>query len=84
MMYVASGTLNCRADPAARSRLVEKLAGDDQVDARETQGDWVKLNRTGKDCWVAKRFLSESPPIETEPAAPAARLYEVVLFFWTG
>lgn len=76
MMYVASGTLTCRVDPAAQSSVVEKLTRGDQVDAGETQGDWVKLDRIGEDCWVVHRFLSESPPpIETEPASPINRLY---------
>lgn len=71
-MYVATATLNCRAEPDAGARMVEKLGRGDLVSAGETRGNWVSLDRSGEDCWVAARFLSESEP---DPARQAARLY---------
>lgn len=69
-MYVATATLNCRAEPQKDARAVEKLTRGDAVEAGETRGTWVSLDRPGEDCWVAQRFLSNSAP---EPdAAPVA------------
>lgn len=73
-MYVASASLNCRAEPDPISRVVEKLSRGDPVDAGETQGSWVKLERIGEDCWVAQRFLSENEP-DSEPAERPMPLY---------
>lgn len=69
-MYVATATLNCRAEPQKDARAVEKLTRGDTVEAGATRGTWVSLDRPGEDCWVAQRFLSDSAP---EPeAAPVA------------
>jgi len=74
-MYVATATLNCRAEPQKDARPVEKLKRGDTVSAGEIRGSWVVLDRIGEDCWVVQRFLSESEP-ESEPlsAARPARL----------
>ncbi|WP_218647395.1 excalibur calcium-binding domain-containing protein [Sphingobium lactosutens] len=74
IMHVASASLNCRAEPAPDSRVVEKLSRSDQVDAGETKDSWVKLDRIGGDCWVAQRFLSEGAP-DPEPAESSSPLY---------
>ncbi|PSO12607.1 hypothetical protein C7E20_05715 [Sphingobium sp. AEW4] len=74
VMYVASASLNCRAEPEPASRVVEQLGRGDRVEARETQGNWAKLDRIDQDCWVAQRFLSENEP-EPEPAGRSAALY---------
>ena len=75
-MYVASASLNCRAEPEPTSHAVEKLSRGDRVDAGETKGKWVKLDRLGEDCWVVQRFLSESAPDpEPEVVATHTKLY---------
>ncbi|ATP18297.1 MULTISPECIES: excalibur calcium-binding domain-containing protein [Sphingobium] len=73
-MYVASASLNCRAEPRHSSDVLEKLSRGEQVSAGETNGSWVRLDRIEADCWVAQRFLSESQP-DPEPAASPAPLY---------
>ncbi|PHQ63639.1 MAG: hypothetical protein COC10_05100 [Sphingobium sp.] len=66
IMYVVAASLNCRANPTPGSTVVEKLQRGAAVSAGVAQGTWVHLDRLGSDCWVAQRFLSESPP-EPEP-----------------
>ncbi|PJG48913.1 hypothetical protein CAF53_12215 [Sphingobium sp. LB126] len=70
-MYVATSTLNCRAEPQKDARPVEKLTRGAMVSAGETRGSWVMLDRIGEDCWVAQRFLSENEP-EPEPEPVSA------------
>lgn len=65
-MYVATATLNCRAEPTSNASVVEKLSSGDAVMAGETRGTWVSLERPGHNCWTALRFLSENQP-EAEP-----------------
>lgn len=50
IMYVASASLNCRAEPEPASRVVEKLSRGDRVEAGETRGKWAKLDRIGEGC----------------------------------
>jgi len=74
VMYVASASLNCRAEPEVASRVVERLNRGDRVDAGETQVSWVKLERIGEDCWVVQRLLSENE-LDLKPAEKPTTLY---------
>lgn len=60
--FVASQTLNCRADPRSRARIVTSLSRGDPVTVEATEGRWSRINSLAGTCWVSTNLLSRLMP----------------------
>lgn len=72
--YAASPRgVNCRSSPSQSSAKVAAFGNGEALSVAAQKDGWVKIVRSGDDCWVASRLLSSFPPVTiSEPA----RLYE--------
>jgi hypothetical protein len=69
MAYVAARSLNCRASANAESAIIAKLVHNDALMLTDSQQGWSKVQRSGGDCWVATRLVTD-----TQPGSAAQRL----------
>lgn len=60
--YVTSPSLNCRAEGRSGAARVAKLSLGDRVEVSSSVSGWSQVEASGKSCWVASRFLSDSAP----------------------
>jgi hypothetical protein len=58
--YIAARSLNCRSTPSSRSSVVTVLKQGETASIVEENGEWSRLGGAS-DCWVASRYLAESP-----------------------
>lgn len=50
--YIASRTLNVRAEATTQSEVIAKLKDGDAVDVTEISGDWGKISIDGAEGWI--------------------------------
>jgi len=66
--YVNADSVNCRASPAAKARVMAKLSRGQEVSVKERQGAWSRL--ASPSCWVSSRLLSDG--YVAQPSTPSA------------
>lgn len=59
--YVTARSLNCRAGPAAGTRVLRALARGEMVDVAEESGGWSKIAGPAA-CWASTSHLSSAAP----------------------
>lgn len=70
--YVNADSVNCRASPDAKARVVAKLSRGQEVSVKARQGAWSRL--ASPSCWVSSRLLSEG--YVAAPSRPSASSYD--------
>ena len=60
-VYTAAATLNCRSLPGTDGKIVGKVKNGEKLSCSEFKGEWCKTVCGGKDAFVYKKHLVETP-----------------------
>jgi SH3-like domain-containing protein len=55
--------LNCRASPVRDAQSLRVLARGDAVRVLARESGWNSIAHSGRQCWVAERFISSERPL---------------------
>jgi len=63
VMYVnSSNGLNLREGPGTGYKTIANIPNGSKVDVISTQGDWVKVEYSGKEGYVSRQYITENKP----------------------
>jgi hypothetical protein len=60
---ISARLVNCRESPTLGARSLKTLARGDQVQVLASEPGWTSIAYRGRQCWVADRYVSYSPPL---------------------